>query len=118
MGICNTRCSVSTAANYTWDRRRVICALRFFPRLRFDLRAVSVCAGVRRLLTGFCVELLLDSDEKKENFFFFYVSVSFLIQNKLHLQRGRQVSLSRVPEGLIVNCVSVQIPSYSHFLFK
>lgn len=61
MGICNTCSSVSTADNYTWDRRRVVCALRFFPRLRFDLRAVSVCAGVRRVLTGFCVELLLDS---------------------------------------------------------
>lgn len=120
MGICDTRSSLSRAGNYTRDRRRVVCALRFFPRLRFDPRAVSVCAGAHGALTGFCLELLLDSDEKREKIFFFFflnVNVSFSIQSKLHLRRG-PTGQPESPKAVIVKCVSVQIPSYSHFLFK
>lgn len=64
--------NLSTTTNYTLDRHWLICAvclqkkkiLWFFPRLRFDLQAVSVCARASALCWKTSAKSLWSETEK------------------------------------------------------
>lgn len=105
-----------------------LCSVVLPKATIWSASCLRLCRGFICLLTGFCVELLLDWDEKTEKTFFIFGFLSEPGERRPFSQtrfkkielaaRAHRSGRSESLNACWVNCVSVQIPSYSHFLYK